>query len=59
MIVEPKANRKTDTAMPSSATGLTTANGKRKRNADMSLGTDTDKKLRLTRPADAEVIMLD
>ena len=57
MIVEPKATKKNGTAMPTSARVLSDANGKRKRSADTSLGNDTDKKLRLSKPED--VIMLD
>lgn len=54
MIVEPKAGKKLQT----SAGVLSDANGKRKRSADTTLGTDTDKKLKLSKPND-DVIMLD
>lgn len=54
MIVEPKTSKKSDT----SAGVFSSANGKRKRSADTSLGADTDKKLKLSKPND-DVIMLD
>ena len=59
MIVDPKAIKKSGTVVPTSARVLSDANGKRKRTADTSLGTDTDKKLRLSKPEDVDVIMLD
>ncbi|KAL3140467.1 hypothetical protein ABBQ38_004726 [Trebouxia sp. C0009 RCD-2024] len=54
MIVEPKTSKKSD----SSAGVFSSANGKRKRSAETSLGADTDKKLKLSKP-DGDVIMLD
>ena len=59
MIVEPAATKKKDATVPTSARLLSDANGKRKRTADTSLGPDTDKKLRLSKREDADVIMLD
>ena len=57
-IVEPKASRKVSAGVPASAGVLSDANGKRKRTADTSLGSDTEKKLKLSKAND-DVIMLD
>ena len=59
MIVEPKAGKTNGTVVTKSARAVSDANGKRKRTVDTSLGTDTDKKMRLSKPEDADVIMLD
>ena len=59
MIVEANSSKTNGTEVPKSARVVGNANGKRKRTASTSLGTDTDKKPRLSKPEDADVITLE